>query len=106
MNVAPLVLEQDLNEIPLVNDPPEVLIHPMNQLDHRQDLENFQEQVVDYWREELPAIGQQVMQDPEVPRNQQAAPLLQDLNEVPNVEDPVEVLIHPPQVLVQGQDLD
>lgn len=60
----------------------------------------------DFCPNELPAIGQQVMQDSEVPNNQQAAPLLQDLNEVPNLEDPAEVLIHPPQVLEQGQDLD
>lgn len=85
LNVAPPVLEQDLNEIPMVNDPQEVLTYSMNQPDQH---------VVDFWLEELPAP------------NQQATPLLQDLNEVPNLEGLAEVLIHPPQVLVQGQDLD
>ena len=45
-----------------------------------------------------------------MPPIQQSAPLLQDLNEEPNLEDPVEVIIHPPQALVQvlpqDQDLD
>lgn len=45
-----------------------------------------------------------------MPPIQQAAPLLQDLNEEPNLEDPTKVIIHPPQALVQVlpqyQDLD
>jgi len=63
----------------------------------------------DFWPEMLPALGHQVVQD--FPINQQVGPnnqpILQDLNEEPILEDPAEVLIHPPPALNQGQqDLD
>lgn len=64
----------------------------------------------DFWPKDLPAIGQQAVQEQVVPPIQQAAALLQDLNEEPNLENPAEVIIHPPQalaqVLPQDQDLD
>lgn len=42
LNVAPPVIEQDLNEQPLADDPQEVLILPLPQINHPQEIANQQ----------------------------------------------------------------
>lgn len=77
-------------------------------------IEQQQDQVNnwDFWPEVLPAIGQQGVDhqvEVVIQQQQQQPALLQDLNVEPDQENPLEVIIHPPQAVVaavQNIELD
>lgn len=56
----------------------------------------------DFWPDVLPAIGQPVVLEQEALGEQQQPALMQDLNAIPEQEDPFEVIIHPPLAAVEN----